>query len=364
MIERKKKIFGKNYTFVAEETFELALSESTALYPENYGEYEDVLIEILSTDNQELLLSRNPEIFSKYENSIGTKFSQCNVYWKKVGKKLEIRVIMNEGLLNFSTFSRFRSMEFPTSVEIFMQILHELVLIPSVYFFEDLSLVHAAGFSVRDEGILLAGTGGTGKTSALLALRKNDKLSFITDDIAVISSDGLVYPNLAWPKVYGYNLSSYIKKEELLSGRSFLDKVHFGLKLKVNPKKVRRKIRPNILYANVNLEPVKLSKVIYLFRDNVEKLEFRKLDKNKAIEAGLNVIKTEYEVFNKFLEWDNYNSIIKNVHPILRLEEVFKNWNNTLNSAFLDSEVNSLHIPYKIPHEDYLKFIENQLINE
>ena len=86
----------------------------------------------------------------------------------------------------------------------------------------DLSLIHASGVVLSNgKAILLGGTGGIGKTSLELELCLNEKASFLTDDIAVIDKEGFLWPNLSFPKIYGYNLAgNKALKRQLLSATS------------------------------------------------------------------------------------------------------------------------------------------------
>lgn len=361
----KKEIFGKNYSFIVDDGMVETVRESVDLYPDSTAVKVDVSI-TLSKIPEEKLVSRNPSIFTKYNDGFMTHFPSCQILWKFNAKEKSLNVTVFL-IQNFSKakkfYSRLRSMEYATDTESFQQLLHELVLVPSVYFFSDLSIIHAAAISIDGKATLMAGTGGTGKTSALLALRKKQNIGFVTDDIAILSKNGMVYPNLAWPKVYGYNLSSYIGKEEVLNNRSLVDRLHFNLKLKLNPRTVRRKVRPDILYPTVNVHPVPLGKVLYLIRDNSAKIHSKPLPAATAVDMGLHIMKTEYDVFHRHLEWDSYNALAMGVAPSLRVEDVFNNWKNNLNTAFSQATIESLHIPVEEKHEDYLNYINGFLVD-
>lgn len=359
-----KEIFGKSFRFVFSDEKSEILAESIGLYPDSIVETPDVIVQITSDTKQAELVGRNPAIFTKTVNAIVTEFPQCTVSWESSANaplKCSLSTQTYKSNLK-AVYSKFRSMEYSTEVEMFEQVLHELVLIPAVYFFSDLSLIHAATLSLNGEAILLAGTGGTGKTSAMLALRKSKGLSFVSDDMAVVSRDGYVYPNLAWPKVYGYNLSDYITREELLHGRRLLDKLQFGFRMRRNPKTVRRKVRPDRLYPSFEKGKIPIGKVIYLFRDNATSIRQAPLVLNDAVQMGLHVMKTEYSGFHNFMEWDAYNSIAKHVHPLLNTEAVFKNWENNLMASFRNVNFKLLHIPVKILHADYLNYM-NKLVS-
>ena len=335
------------------------------LYPDSKTENVDVTINVSEITDKNFI-SRNPSVFAKYKDGFLTHFPPCQVLWKynAVAQTLDVTLLLLKSSSKAKAkYSRIRSMEYASDLEAFEQILHELVLVPSVYFFPDLSIVHAAALSINGKATLIAGTGGTGKTSALLALRKNSNVGFITDDIAVISKDGMVYPNLAWPKIYGYNLSSYIQRNEVLKNRTFFDRLHFNVKLKINPRTVRRKLRPDLLYETVNLKPVLIEKIVYLIRDNSEAINVRKLLPATAVDMGLHVMKTEYGIFHNHLEWDSYNSLAMNEKPLLQLEQVFQNWKSNLGAVFNQAQIQSLHIPSSEKHEDYLAYINKFLVD-
>lgn len=362
-----KKIFGKTYRFRFSERNAHLIHGAIGLYPDVTNKIPDVSIKLVDHIESIDCISENPAIFTKCRDAIISKFSSCTVKWIKKTSipSLEIEVAIPPQQSGGKAFlAKFMSIEFSTEIEAFEQILHELVLVPSVYFFNDLSIVHSAALAINGEAILLAGTGGTGKTSAMLALRKNDQVSFITDDIAIISKDGKVFPNLAWPKVYGYNLSSYITKSELMKGRGGWDRIQFNYRLKRNPKKVRRKVRPDKLYKCFENDGVPIKKIVYLFRDQSERMSVTPLNQELAIEMGIHIMKTEYSSFHNYLSWDAYNSLLTGEAPALNLQEVFKSWRLNLSMALKGKDTCTLHIPRGTQHEVYLDFMNKFIVSD
>lgn len=358
-MEIHKLIFGKTYTFIVKEAYYQNFRPSIELYPDSKNKKSDVIIYLNNSENFEgSILSKNPAAFLKSKDYIQTAFYKGKTFWKwdTEHEVLTINLEINPRKSGIKgLYRQFRSMEFSTEAEEFQQILHEIVLVSSVYFLKDLSLIHSAAFSIDNKATLLAGTGGTGKTSALLSLRKDKRVSFVADDICVVSKNGTINPNLAWPKIYGYNLSSYISKEELLKDRGAIDRFQFNYKVKKNPHRVRRKLKPNELYQNFCNSPVPIENIYYLFRDDSKGMKISILDKEKAIEMGIHVMKTEYgKILHNYLEWDKYNSLALGEEPILDLEQVFDIWRNNLRKAFENINIKLLHIPYHIPHEEYL----------
>lgn len=366
-MELTKTIFGKNYRFICDDVFSSILIPGIDLYPDGDRENIDVTIKVQNILTNIEILSQNPAVFQKYRNSICYQFYKGKIYWEmdmNIGRlSIQLYIVPRKpGLL--TTLRRIRSMEFLTEAEEFQQILHELVLVPSTYFFSDLSVVHSAAFVLDGKATILAGTGGTGKTSALLSLRKNRDVSFLADDISIISSDGNIHPNLAWPKIYGYNISKHITKSELLHGRSKIDKFQFSYKMRKNPKKVRRKLKPDVLYQGHTKSKTPIRNIFYLFRDDSKRMYLSPLEKEKAILMGIHIMKTENnKIFHNYLDWDEYNSIALGIQPILNLNGVFENWKRNLGTALENVNIQLLHIPFKMPHEDYLENIHHYILD-
>jgi hypothetical protein len=364
MKQINKNIFGKKYSFFSNEKFEKILTESIKSYSDFKAESADVDVLVGSINEGEALISRNPSIFFRYENSFSTDFGSVLVNWRVSDEnRLIVCLSFPEHSAWIRQLSKLYSMEYSTDVEVFEQILHELVLVPSIYFFVDLIPIHSAAFSINGQGILLAGTGGTGKTSAMLALRNEKDVSFLSDDMTILSSDRLIYPNLAWPKIYGYNINNTNIKKDLLAGRGLVDRMHFSLRYKINPTKVRRKIRPEVLYQNVGKSGEKLSSIYLLFRDNTSVMALGKISSFDAVEMCLDVMKTEYAVFHKFLYWERFNSLAIGRQPLLDISKVVKNWRFHLRSIFDQTPVNLIKIPFSIPHEKYLDEIKKIVLS-
>jgi hypothetical protein len=370
MIEIWKNIFGKRYQIKVTSDLEEMVRESVKPYPNHTDNTADVSVFVgCIPDNNERLISQNPAIFSRYERSIFADFGLMKTRWWLSHKLEEPRLIASltfpdkgSKLLRF--LIKARSIEYSTELELFEQLFHELFLIPSIYFFADLVPIHAAAISFNGNGLLLAGTGGTGKTSALLSLRKTEKVSFLSDDIAILSSKGHVYPNFAWPKIYGYNLSGMPElKSQILEGRRLVDRLHFAVRTRINPSKVRRKIRPDELYRDVEREGCQLTSIYYLFRENVSELSVKDLAPELAAEMSIAVMETEYSVFHKFLHWEKYNALGSNYDPLLDINEVMKKWRTTLRAIFEGLPIKLVRIPVSMPHQTYWNEIQAMILN-
>jgi hypothetical protein len=367
MLVISRLIFGKNVAFhVTEPLVELLLG-SLEGYPDVQSDRApDISIRFGEVGTTEPLLSRNPSTFQRFERFVITDFPHGRISWKPsvTDRALSIKVDFALRSLRMTYRQKFRSLEYSSEVEAFEQLLHELVLVPSMYFFSDRAVIHAAAVSVDGKAVLLTGTGGTGKTSGLLSMRHADGVEFLADDIGVLAADGIVFPNLAWPKIYGYNLGVHVKKEELLSGRSFADRLHFNMRYKVNPARVRRKLTAQKLFGSVSPKPVPLNTALFLFRQNIKQMVVEDLPTSLAVEMSLAVMRTEYDHLHRFFFWDCYNSLALGRSPLLNLEDVMNNWRQTLTRIYSNASVKIVRIPSGIGHDEYLAGIREIVITE
>lgn len=363
MPEANKLIFGKKYNFKSHPNYAHLLLESLQAYTDFNSELADVFVYIDEEFTfEETLLSNNPKIYFRYESSFTTDFGNIKVTWKiSKDKQLSIYMSFPKKFLNRNTLNEWAfkliSIEFGTKLEIFEQILHELVLVPSTYFLKNLVPIHASAVAFNGNAVLFAGTGGTGKTSTILSLRDNERVSFLSDDITIIGENGYIFPNLAWPKIYGYNLKDDKKLKSLIfRDRNIIDKMHFNLRNKISPDRVRRKIRPEILYSSLALEGAKLRTVFYLFRHNVSSLSIEKIEIDRAVDISIKIMETEYATFHRFLEWEKINFWSnKNISKILiDLNTVKKNWKKSLHSYFKNISLELVSIPITMSNNDFL----------
>jgi hypothetical protein len=345
--------------------FESLLSESVKGYSDFEEGPNDVNVFVGGDINSnEKLISINPVIFSRYEKSIVTDFGKMTIRWcLSNNPHLTVYISLKSSASWKLRLLKFSSMGYDTALELFEQAFHELFLIPSTNFFNDIAPIHAAAISYKGKGILLTGTGGTGKTTAMLTLRNDKNISFLSDDIVILSQDGLVYPNLSWPKIYGYNLLGAPNlKSQLMTYRGFFDKIHFNLHTKKNPSKVRRKIRPNNLYQNVQKNACNISAVFFLFRENLSALTIEDIELNRAVEMSVSIIEAEYAVFHNFLHWEKFNSLASKNKPLLDINQVRENWRSVLRNNFKTLPLKLIKIPLTMQNVRYNEAIQKIIL--
>ena len=361
MFKISKSIFSKNVVFNCNDEYIDSLIKSTKLYPDVKTEHIDVRIFIVDDfkveDSQ--VVATNPTVFKLTRDGYYHQFRGLKIKYSYDGDILDITFSLTKAAKWKSAINTLRSVEYSSKTDVLVQVLHEMILVPLTFHFDDILPIHASSVYHKDECVLFAGTGGVGKSTALLSLSGDESVSFCSDDIAIISKDGLAYSNFAWPKIYGYNCLGNDFKTKLLQGRSIFDKLLFNIKMNLNPSKVRRKISPDTLYAGGVKQNAPIKKMYYLFKEDVPSITTSNISKEVAFEITKSIMKTEYADFIKYLEWHSYNLTLIEGYEVSLLDKVYSNWKASFFKAFENVEIIKLSIPINISHEDYQAFIEN-----
>lgn len=355
MLILHKSIFGKTYRFICDGSAAELLQESVRLYADSDDDRTDVCISIVSQRGALKPRSQNPATHFSYKLGMAMKLGHHLVSWfKPENGPLECIIEYKRLQPLLRILHKYSSMECPTEVELFEQSLHELVLVPSVYFFEDLAPIHSSAVKLGKKSILFSGTGGVGKSSALLALRDAPSIEFIADDISIIGSDGFIHANMAWPKIYGYNCKGTSFSTTLLKGRGPLDKLHFSIRNLIDPSKVRRKIEPDSFYRKAQNSATKCSSLIFLFRENVSAFSTSELSVESAVSMSISVMLSEYTFFHNHLYWEEYNAEGCCTRPLISMSNIVTNWRKTLTAAFQDIQLQKISVPVNATHQAYL----------
>lgn len=354
----KKLIFGKCYSFSGEPDHQVWLAESLGLYADAGDLESQVDISISRYASPGTPLAINPRFHREYEDGMLTSFPPVDVSWRRNGNGcLKVDVVLKPRDSIKQRVKKLISIEYATDVEYFEQLLHEFVLVPSTYFFDDLAPVHASCMTVDGAACLLAGTGGAGKSAAILALRRDERVGFVCDDIAIMSatspSHSVVYANMAWPKIYGYDCAGNELEGVLLGGRGWVDRSHFRTKNWINPAGVRRKIRPDHLYREIEPVAAPASRLYYVIRESVSEMKLATLDTSSAVEMTIAVISAEYSIFHDHLHWEKYNALATGRKAMLSMDEVLVNWRNVLAMCLTSVACFKLSVPIHMDHAEY-----------
>ncbi|MGE4287634.1 MAG: hypothetical protein AB7E36_03010 [Salinivirgaceae bacterium] len=337
-------------------------------YQESDDVPEEICVVFVNKPLDNLIEYRNPKIHGELKNGFVIPAVYGQVAYSKETDIPVIKVYLSSLFYKNTIFSRvIINGEFSSLRDKLSAVLYETIIIPSTFFFADLGLIHSTGvFNQKEQGILLGGTGGIGKTSMEIELCFYNKYHFLNDDIGIIDTHGYLYPNYAFPKIYGYNFDGYSEfKQMVFSNRSILDKFAWYYKKTRNGiHRVRRKISPELFHATTK-NHVKLNTYFLLSRHQNTEFKINTIEPTTAAIHTQNIIQTEYADFFNHLSWHQYNTEMTGRKPVIDLIDYKNNQKQLLVKAFSSANIYSVLIPNQISHKEYLKtmksIIENHL---
>lgn len=222
------------------------------------------------------------------------------------------------------------------------------------------SFLHAGSVSVNGHGVALTGWGGAGKTSATSTLiRQSDEINFLSDDLAIITSQGELYPYYKSSVIYPYNTEGQIISEsEFLSG--FSDRLQWKIhKWRGGKKGVRRRIPPKTLFGEQlgSPSPVELDKVVYLSREKRDTLDHESVTSEELARRSTAVILDE-------LDWlIEYSSTVRaagsmSIDPC----EIIQKTKSIYQESFDEAETVLLRIPMNTPPGELADYLRGFII--
>lgn len=355
----KCTIFGKNISFnFSNEKIRKILEKELSLYKTFNGGAVDVEVSFVEHISYESPSFISPSIHTTFNNGFLADYGVCKVLYVVQGNGLNISI----ELTRKSKFLKILSYDYRSNFDVVGTILHELVLVPMTYFFDNLAIVHSSAFKNNDTGevFMAGGTGGVGKTSLELLFCKKENYSFISDDIAVVDAAGFIYPNLSYPKIYGYNTVSDKGFEKLiLSDDILVEKAHWFLMKKLRGvEKIRRRVCPVKLYSDVENEKLTISKYFILLKsDNNNEIKKEKIVSKDVVKLTLDIIKNEYHAFHQHIVWHEYNCLANGLAPVLSINKIYADKGEIIDLCFKNTDSYYVRIPKNMKHGVFMKKI-------
>lgn len=361
----KKIIFGYYFDIRLDGFFE-NLKTELSLYPDYETAPEGakrILIKIGEKSDSDFV-SSNPSSLKIDKNGFAIDFEYAAIFWdlselKYNSIKIDfIPKTIQKGLRG--AISRFRSIGYELFPEDIGKIMHELIFVPATFFFKDKIILHGASLynQANKRSVVLGGTGGVGKTSALVKLGQKKDWVFLSDDIVVIDETGTIYPNYSYPKIYAYNtINNKPLKRLILSQNGPLGRFQWRTIAKYNRSRVRRRISPNLLYSTDYIEPA-LNHNLFLFRcHRPENGGIEVIDAHASTAFEKQIILAEYDSFFRFLRWYEYNAMALGMQPFATLDEFTKNYEIVSKRVFSTSKNYLLKIGSNLSFDEYTETI-------
>ncbi len=350
-------IFGKNIQInIKNSELKEILLKELEIYGKGDIEKLDYTINFIEKIELSGIYSNTPSIHKTLNNGFFCDFGICKVLFTKVDNlKINVEYKASESYL-----SKFRSIMYRNSSENIGQVLHELIFIPLNFFDKERTIIHSSSMKNLDTNrtLMIGGTGGVGKTSLELLLCRELNYSFISDDIAVVDNKGLLYPNLAFPKIYAYNvIDNKELKNVLFMNRTVIDKMQWDIRKKLRGNSsVRRSISPQDIFKSIETSFNKIDDYYILFKTNeANRIIVKDISSEMASEMTLEILKNEYHSVFQHITWHEYNCRLMGYEPVLRLEDIFSNWKNLYNKIFTEINCKIVKIPLTIKHQEFLK---------
>lgn len=328
------------------------IDQEFSLYPSGGSEAADFFIEIvpeLAFNEQ----ARNPSIHSENADALYIRNQQADISLEfREGALFKVSFQLNKALnIFYRQLQKALSIQYTSREERIGQILHELVLIPMVYFMKDRIPVHGSAVEIDGQVILLGGTGGVGKTSLELELCLNQDALFLADDISVLSDAGYVFPNLNFPKLYGYNLQNDSKlTQKAVKNSTGFDRLHWWLHSRRGLEKVRRRIAPDHLYGDFARKEAQLKRYLILALQSTEDILIDRISHEEAAKISVDILKTEYADFNNHLYWHRLNAKVLEKSAFFDPNSIFERWEEQLGNILSDVRCDLVKIPIGMDH--------------
>lgn len=295
------------------------------------------------------ILSQNPKTVLVEADSITFRFGYIDVTWRGIHDSVHVHMAVSSNRLDWRR--KLLGWQYTHPIEDIGQFFHELVLVPTflLFFSDEIAVIHAsASETAKGQGILLAGTGGVGKTSLALELGRTHGSRFLADDISFVSQLGVIWPNFSYPKIYGYNLQNDPElAANLLGSRSVPDRMAWHLRRWLwSPSQVRRRVDPASLYSSGLGSPTKLDRVVFLFRQNVDSLSMESLAPSIAAEMASTILAAEYSsaLFDPLALY-SYNQKVVETIELPTKEQVLAQTRAVLRGVLSQANVQLLKIP-------------------
>jgi hypothetical protein len=357
-------IFGKAFSFEysdkVSKTAVNSLQKQIGYYSflEN-KEATDVRVMIRDSFSHKEAIAVN-STHEELEDGFVVNYVKWSISYRLKNNEVYSEVVLNKETNPFLRFlKRVNNIEFLTLEERLRQIVNENVLLPALYFFPDRALIHCSAIkNPGGEGILIGGKGGTGKTSLSMRLCREEDYSFICDDMSILTATGLIEPNMAFPKIYAYNVRGNKAMDKVVRNRmSNLEKIVWSSKrFLLGDNRVRISIPPDILYPEICKKPVRAARYYILDKQaNSPSLTSQEINAELGADISAGIIEREYAEFNSHLKLHEIFCHEHNKAPIAAFDSVKENWKKSLFSALSQMQCFRITIPEGLSHQETLK---------
>ncbi|WP_319549669.1 hypothetical protein [Desulfogranum marinum] len=233
---------------------------------------------------------RDCRIDVQVEGRTGDYMHVANIIRAAYASLQQKRIVLPEPLRNLTTSVM--------SYSLFWFVLHGLLLK------KEASFIHAASLGCNGDAILLAGTGGCGKTSTMFRLLEDKKFSYLAEDFSILSSDGHVFFN---PKTLSIYASDLRGKPKLLNEYaqkylSFFERRSWFAQLDGKRGNPMRKVPPVHVLGKGRLGKIaRLGGAFFLVRGNYDTIELKSIEGEEFAERSVDATSRELKTLSEII---------------------------------------------------------------
>ncbi|MEZ5175689.1 MAG: hypothetical protein R2823_05740 [Acidimicrobiia bacterium] len=206
------------------------------------------------------------------------------------------------------------------------------------------AMLHAAALCKGDRTAVLAGTGGVGKSTSLLAaMSRRQDLRYLGDDLIVIDENGRAFRHPKKVQVYDYNLDRLPETKTRLLDR--LGPARRGLWTVraswLGPKQVRMRVSAEDLFGAAQVaDESQIDTVFWVVPGAVERVTSRPMDPGEAAQHAAAALVDEFWDFARLL---NLGSVLTD--RAMSLDAFYSDTLGVYRSAFSRGECYQLSVP-------------------
>lgn len=221
------------------------------------------------------------------------------------------------------------------------------------------TLVHASSLvGPRGRGVLVLGRGGAGKTSASTSLymRQPDRWRSMSDDLAIVSADGMLHRSPVPINVFPYNTERFDELAAVVANEaSVADRMHWWLRARLlGPSGVARRFAPLADFTGPASVP--LAAVVDLVRADVAAPEVSTLDAQSVVAEACRVL--DHELARGLRPMRRLSSEgVRNL-PFAHPDEQLALVTSMLNGAFSGCTVTHITLPRFTPPDVVGRLVE------
>jgi len=344
----------------------------------NIEKIPDVVFNLLDKDNIEknkydfksgnLAFSTN----SFYGKDIGFNYRITDLFSLNLPTIVEIQIIKRRKQILFPVFDLLYAFFFSRDFYIKKKRMVNNIL--SYHLFlaiiaislnkKDSGFIHASVIEKEKNGILIASTGGGGKTSTAFSFLNEQDTKFLAEDFAIIHKSGRSYYSPKPMAIYNSDLqyNSKILQDFKKKNLKFLHKIQWYLfSLRSNP---RIKISPlNVFPKGKISNSVKITHAFFLIRSfNEEEIKLKEIEDaefiSRALSATFRELNFLYEIYTQL------NSLYYQEKNLLNYNKLIDRYKKIFEESLQKAKKFLITVPIKYPPEEIKNLIQNILIKE